>query len=96
MKAIVYSEVPKAPSYVHLAYLSTGTARLVSDSMLQNCIFMGVLSVFMLALGSKLKLGAKVPRLWRLAVFVLVTLTLLVLFVALFVVPAETRGLKLR
>jgi hypothetical protein len=38
MKTIAYSEVPKTPGYVHLAYLSAGSERLVSDSMLQTCI----------------------------------------------------------
>ncbi len=93
MKTIAYSEVPKAPSYVHLAYLSAGSARLVNDAIFNSGMAMGAVSLLALMVGSRFKLGAKEPRLWRLAVITLVTVTLFVLLVALITVPGKTRGM---
>jgi hypothetical protein len=93
MKTIAYSEVSKAPSYVHLAYLSAGSVRLVNDAILSAGMLMGVVSLFALILGSKFKLGTKAPRLWRLTVITLVMVTLFVLFVAFMTVPGKTRGM---
>ncbi|HWQ92771.1 MAG TPA: hypothetical protein VN673_13935 [Clostridia bacterium] len=93
MKTVAYSEVPKASSYVHLAYLSAGSAKLVNDAFLSSGMLMGAVSLLALIVGSKFKLGAKAPRLWRLTIITLVTATVFVLVVALISVPPKTRGM---
>jgi hypothetical protein len=92
MKTIAYSEVPRTPTYVHLAYLSAASARLVNDAIFNTGMLMGAVSLLALIVGSKFKLRSKAPRLWRLMVITLVTVTLLVLAAALLTVPAKSRG----
>ena len=93
MKTVAYSEVPRTPGYVHLAYLSAASQKLVNDAIFTTGIMMGAFSALVLLLGAKFKLNAKAPRIWRVAVITLVTVTLLVLIFALISVPGKTRGM---
>ena len=93
MKTVAYSEVPRTPGYVHLAYLSAASQKLVNDAFFTTGIMMGAVSALALLLGSKFRLSVKAPRIWRLTVIALVTVTLLVLIFALLTLPAKTRGM---
>jgi len=65
MKTIAYSEIPRNNPYVHLAYLSATSEQWVGGTLIGFGMFLGALALFVLVIGSKLKLAAKAPRLWR-------------------------------
>jgi hypothetical protein len=56
-------------------------------------MLMAALSVLTLIVGSKFRLRAKAPQLCRLVVITMVTVTLVLLAVALLTVPGKTRGM---
>lgn len=93
MKTLAYSEVPKSPTYVHLAYLSASSSSLAAETLLSVGALAGVFALLALVLSSVSKWRLKAPLLWRLALITMVTVSLCLILIALLSLPLATRDL---
>jgi small-conductance mechanosensitive channel len=79
MKTLAYSEVPRTPNYVHLAYLSASAQRLAGNAVLGVGMILTACALCALLVRSQIKMDGK-PSRWKWPVaLVLAALTILAL-----------------